>query len=99
MVRKKWTILIYFFGEVKDESKIDLTKMAKVGSNQDINIVGEFEWEENFGNRRFYIKENEDYFFRYWRMLAQVRKVEVIPIAFTNFLNGLSTNIQQNIIW
>lgn len=63
MVRKKWTILIYFFGEVKDESKIDLTKMAKVGSNQDINIVGEFEWEENFGNRRFYIKENEDYFF------------------------------------
>jgi hypothetical protein len=61
MVNKKWTILIYFFGEVNEGRKTDLTKMVRVGSNQYINIVAEFEWEKNFGNRRFFIEENGDY--------------------------------------
>ncbi len=63
MAIKKWTLLAYLAGEnnLAEEGEKDINEMAKVGSNDDLNIIVQFDRAGDLGTRRFYIKESGGY--------------------------------------
>ncbi len=63
MATKKWTILVYLAGDnnLDEDGTRDLAEMAKVGSNDDINIVAQFDRAGTVGTQRFYITKGGGY--------------------------------------
>jgi hypothetical protein len=63
MATKKWTILVYLAGDnnLDEDGARDLAEMAKVGSNNDINIVAQFDRAGTAGTQRFYITKGGGY--------------------------------------
>lgn len=63
MVTKKWTILVYLAGDndLDADGAKDITEMAKVGSNNDVNIIVQFDRAGEAGTQRFYITEGGGY--------------------------------------
>ncbi len=62
MATKKWTILVYLAGDnnLDEDGARDLAEMAKVGSNNDINIVAQFDRAGTDGTQRLYITKAVD---------------------------------------
>lgn len=60
---KKWTILVYLAGDnnLDTEGVKDLAEMAKVGSNNDINVIAQFDRAGTKGTQRFYITKGGGY--------------------------------------
>lgn len=60
---KKWTVLIYMGGDnnLDQEGVKDLEEMAKVGSDENINIVAQFDRAGAAGTQRFYITKDGGY--------------------------------------
>ncbi len=63
MVTKKWTVLVYLAGDnnLDEDGARDLAEMAKVGSNNDINIVAQFDRAGTVGTQRLYITKGGGY--------------------------------------
>ncbi len=63
MATKKWTVLVYLAGDnnLDEDGARDLTEMAKVGSNNDINIVAQIDRAGTAGTQRFYVTEGGGY--------------------------------------
>lgn len=63
MSAKKWTILVYLAGDnnLDEDGARDLAEMAKVGSNDDINIVAQFDRVGTVGTQRLYITKGGGY--------------------------------------
>lgn len=60
---KKWTILVYLSGDnnLAENGVDDINEMAKVGSNDNLNIVAQFDRAGKWGTRRFYVTKNGGY--------------------------------------
>jgi hypothetical protein len=60
---KKWTILTYLAGDnnLDTEGVKDLAEMARVGSDDNINIVAQFDRAGTVGTQRFYITKEGGY--------------------------------------
>lgn len=60
---KKWTVLVYLAGDnnLDEDGASDLAEMAKVGSNDDLNIVAQFDRAGKVGTQRFYITKGGGY--------------------------------------
>lgn len=63
MLMKKWTVLVYMAGENEPiiDGERDLAEMAKVGSNDEINIVAQFDRAGPTGTQRFYLTKGGGY--------------------------------------
>ncbi len=63
MATKKWTVLVYLAGDnnLDEDGARDLAEMAKVGSNNDINIVAQFDRAGDAGTQRLYITKGGGY--------------------------------------
>lgn len=63
MAIKKWTILAYLSGDnnLSERGVDDINEMAKVGSNNELNIVAQFDRDGNLGTRRFYVTKDGGY--------------------------------------
>ncbi|HEY9246892.1 MAG TPA: clostripain-related cysteine peptidase [Candidatus Methanoperedens sp.] len=63
MDTKKWTILVYLAGDnnLDEDGASDIAEMAKVGSNNDMNIVVQFDRAGTVGTQRFYITKGGGY--------------------------------------
>ena len=63
MDTKKWTILVYLAGDnnLDEDGARDIAEMAKVGSNDDINIIAQFDRAGAAGTQRFYITKGGGY--------------------------------------
>lgn len=63
MTSKKWTILVYLAGDnnLDEDGARDIAEMAKVGSNNDINIVAQFDRAGTVGTQRLYITKSGGY--------------------------------------
>ena len=63
MATKKWTVLVYLAGDnnLDEDGARDLAEMAKVGSNNDINIVAQFDRAGDVGTQRLYITKGGGY--------------------------------------
>ncbi|HEY9205781.1 MAG TPA: clostripain-related cysteine peptidase [Candidatus Methanoperedens sp.] len=63
MATKKWTVLVYLAGDnnLDEDGARDLAEMAKVGSNNNINIVAQFDRAGDVGTQRLYITKGGGY--------------------------------------
>ncbi|HLB70441.1 MAG: clostripain-related cysteine peptidase [Candidatus Methanoperedens sp.] len=63
MATKKWTVLIYLAGDndLDEDGARDIGEMAKVGSNDDVNVVAQFDRAGTVGTQRFYITKGGGY--------------------------------------
>lgn len=63
MATKKWTVLVYLAGDnnLDEDGAKDLAEMARVGSNEDINIVAQFDRAGTVGTQRLYITKGGGY--------------------------------------
>ncbi len=63
MTAKKWTILVYLAGDnnLDEAGAQDIAEMAKVGSNNDVNIVVQFDRAGTAGTQRLYITKGGGY--------------------------------------
>jgi hypothetical protein len=63
MATKKWTILVYLAGDndLDADGAKDIAEMAKVGSNEDVNIIAQFDRAGEAGTQRFYITQGGGY--------------------------------------
>lgn len=63
MPTKKWTVLVYLAGDnnLDEDGARDLAEMAKIGSNNNINVVAQFDRAGKTGTQRFYITKGGGY--------------------------------------
>ncbi len=63
METKKWTIMVYLAGDndLDEDGARDIAEMAKVGSNNDVNIIAQFDRAGGTGTQRFYITKGGGY--------------------------------------
>ncbi|MCZ7356878.1 MAG: clostripain-related cysteine peptidase [Candidatus Methanoperedens sp.] len=63
MATKKWTVLVYLAGDnnLDEDGARDLAEMAKIGSNDNINVVAQFDRAGKTGTQRFYITKGGGY--------------------------------------
>jgi len=58
--QKEWTVLIYLNADnnLEGAGYSDIHEMENVGSNDNINVVVQFDWESTSGTNRYYIEKN-----------------------------------------
>lgn len=58
----KWTFMVYMAGDnnLYDAGDADLEEMAKVGSNEDLNVVVEFDNAGQLGTNRYFIQKKRE---------------------------------------
>ncbi len=63
MATKKWTILAYLAGDnnLDADGARDIAEMAKIGSNDNMNVVAQFDRAGDAGTQRFYITKGGGY--------------------------------------
>ncbi len=91
--KKKWTFMTYMGGDnnLDNNGVIDLEEMKKVGSDNDVNVIVQFDREPSrFPTRRFYLKKGTSLEADIVKSLGETNTGD--PAAITDFINWAVDN-------